>query len=248
MAVSRMVTRTLLPWRPGLSVASVTTSRKAGVKKNAVFFTACGNARCSARALGFGTLFAGSLMIQHRGPSVAHCAHEDEIKVKDDRLSYEVEKSIHLPQSAAEVLDVAQDVSSWADFMPCCSQSKFLEQIGPGRRLFQVRFGLSIGKLFVGDTVVYEVTRPDPNTLVLRSTNGAELVYVDRISYVVTAKDLPSGSEMSVQLSFHARNFFYLRTWQQIEGPLLEMFASRIKARAASLLGASEHGEDFLAG
>lgn len=172
------------------------------------------------------------------GCKAAHClgpSWHQPAEFKKDGLSHEVRTSFQFPQSAAEVLDVLKDVGSWTNFMPYCSQSTLVKELGNGRQLFQVNFGLSLGSFFFGDTVIYEVSQPERGLLVLRSTNNEALAYADHIAYTLALRDTPAGSEVTVHLSFHARKYMYLRTWKRIERPLIDMIAQRLETRAASL-------------
>merc|ERR1712008_112599 len=159
-----------------------------------------------------------------------------------DPLFHEVDTTIDLQQTAAEVLEVALDVTQWKDFMPCCSHSEFLQDVGGGRSLFRVRFGLSIHHVFIGDDVIYEVYQPAPDQLMLRSMNNESLTYVESIQYLVFVKDVPKGSEVTVCLQFRARNQFYLTMWRRIEGPLIKMIAASLKLRTASNVNVDSRG------
>merc|ERR1712037_28260 len=94
------------------------------------------------------------------------------------------------------------------------------------------------GPVSVGDTVLYELSRVAPGTLELNSVNNEALTYASDIKYKVSAVDVLGGSELSVELVFHAKNRFYLRVWQRIEAPLVEMIAAGLKIQAKRLVDA----------
>mmetsp|Transcript_6397 Transcript_6397/g.10853 ORF Transcript_6397/g.10853 Transcript_6397/m.10853 type:complete len:280 (+) Transcript_6397:76-915(+) len=172
------------------------------------------------------------------GCKAAHClgpSWHQPAELQKDGLSHEVRTSLKFPQPAAEVLEVVKDVGNWTNFMPYCAQSELVKELGNGSQHFRVRFGLSLGSFFVGDTVIYEVSQPERGLLVLRSINNEALTYVDRIAYTLSLRDTPAGSEVNVHLRFHARKYIYLRTWKRIERPLIEMIAQCLETRAASL-------------
>merc|ERR1719195_283900 len=102
---------------------------------------------------------------------------------ESDPLFHEVSTTVYLQQTAAAVLEAALDVGQWKNFMPCCSQSEFLRDVGGGRSLFRVHFGLKIHHVFIGDDVIYEVYQPAPDQLTLRSMNNESLTYVESIQY-----------------------------------------------------------------
>lgn len=205
------------------------------------------------------SLRPGARLGEDRAAAAAACAEAPGSKRQDGRserrdgdsagemdpLFHEVRTTVDLQSAAAEVLQVALDVAQWRDFMPCCSHSELLQDVGGGRRLFRVRFGLSIKSVFIGDDVIYEVYQPAPDQIALRSTNNESLIYVDSIKYLLFVKDLAEGSELTICLQFRARNQFYLTMWRQIEYHLINMIAARLKLRSASLVNASSEGGGF---
>lgn len=181
--------------------------------------------------------------------SNTHCEEQDEdlqfAEMERDSLFHERQVVVHLPQSAVQVLPVAADIARWADFMPCCSQSKFIRISREGHELFQVNFGVSLGFRFIGDKVIYEVSQPERGLLLLRSVNNESLTYVDRIAYFVAVSDTLEGSKLTVHLAFHARNQLYLHVWKQIERPMIDLLANSLKTRAATLM-ADQIGEPIV--
>jgi len=160
-------------------------------------------------------------------------------KEQDDRkdpLTHCVRKLTVLPLDSMEVITVARDISRWSEFMPCCSESRQLGSSTNGRQRFLVHFGMKVGRWSLGNRIIFEVAPTSPGKLELTSVNNERLSYVDDIRIKLTAVNLPEGgSELRVEMTFHARNQFYLKGWESIEGPLVEMIASRLRLRAMSL-------------
>lgn len=152
-----------------------------------------------------------------------------------DPLRHVVRKTLSLSLDAPQVLQVAKDISQWSEFMPCCSESCSEGRTEAGLPKFRVHFGMRVGRVSVGDSVVYEVCQTGPGRLHMQSLNNDELTYCNDIRCTVVAKSTAEGSELHVELDFRAKNMLYLTVWQQVEKPLVEMIAARLKHRAMQL-------------
>eukprot|EP00427_Karlodinium_veneficum_P019157 CAMPEP_0169147814 /NCGR_PEP_ID=MMETSP1015-20121227/48458_1 /TAXON_ID=342587 /ORGANISM="Karlodinium micrum, Strain CCMP2283" /LENGTH=195 /DNA_ID=CAMNT_0009216121 /DNA_START=32 /DNA_END=619 /DNA_ORIENTATION=+ len=106
----------------------------------------------------------------------------------DDGLWHEAHLETRVSYHSTEVLAVIGDIERWVDLFPWCSCSTFLHEQESGRQYYKVHFGLSMGPVFIGDIVTYEVTRSS-SSLKLVAVNGQDLKYCDFLVYTFTMRD-----------------------------------------------------------
>jgi len=150
----------------------------------------------------------------------------------DDGLWHEAHLETRVSYHSTEVLAVIGDIERWVDLFPWCSCSTFLHEQESGRQYYKVHFGLSMGPVFIGDIVTYEVTRSS-SSLKLVAVNGQDLKYCDFLVYTFTMRDgLEDGvTEVNVSLQLHARRTVFLKVWQALEKQLVNLTVSIVRQR-----------------